>query len=300
LVVAKEKGLFRARGLTVELRREASWATVREKLEVGALDGAHLLAPIALAAALAAGMEPPPILATMALNLDGPAITLARRFEGSRLAAAARHRALTFAVVYPFSSHNYLLRDWLVAAGLDPERDTRILVAPPQRMPAMLADGAIDGFCAGEPWNTLAASEGLGRIAIRASEHWGRTPDKILGVGAKWAEVNEVRLIPVISALVEAAAWCDDPQNHRELAELLARTTYIGQAPEQIAVGLGDIVFHRDAANAPKPAHGAWLLGQMARWGQAPADLEDGPLAGEVYRPDLYRAALGLNPQTGR
>lgn len=299
LIAAQELGLYQAHGVTVDLRREASWATIREKVTVGALDGAHLLAPIALAAALAANGQPP-ILAPMALNLDGPAVTLAKRIDPARASAAARQRPLTMAVVYPYSSHNYLLRDWLVAAGVDPGRDVRLQVVPPPRMPALLAEGAIDGFCASEPWNAVAVASGAGRIAIRASEHWGRTPDKVLGLGAVWAAHNQPVLLKLVAALVEAAAWCDDPGNRADLARILARPAYVDAPADLIASGLGDIIFHRDGANTPKPAHGAWLLGQMARWGQAPADLEDGPLAGDVYRPDLYRAAIEAAQQVER
>ena len=49
LVVAKERGFFEAEGLKVELSREVSWATIRDKVAVGALDGAHMLAPMVLA-----------------------------------------------------------------------------------------------------------------------------------------------------------------------------------------------------------------------------------------------------------
>ncbi|MBC8792720.1 MAG: hypothetical protein C6Y20_14045, partial [Tagaea sp. CACIAM 22H2] len=39
LVVAREKGFFEHQGLSVDLSREASWATVRDKVAVEALDG---------------------------------------------------------------------------------------------------------------------------------------------------------------------------------------------------------------------------------------------------------------------
>ena len=48
--MAKERGLFEAEGLDVILSREVSWANIRDKVASGALDGAHMLAPMALAA----------------------------------------------------------------------------------------------------------------------------------------------------------------------------------------------------------------------------------------------------------
>lgn len=291
LVVAQEKGLFRERGLRVELSREVSWATVRERMAVGALEGAHMLAPLALAATFGLGGVTAPIVAPMALNLDGAAVALARRFDPNR-PAAGRERPTTFAMVYPYSSHNYLLRDWLAALGL--EADAQILVAPPQRMVEMLGQGVIDGFCAGEPWASAAVAAGHGRIAVRASEHWGRTPDKVLGLREAWTKAHAATTLALVAALLEAAAWCDQPDNHSELASILARPGYVGADAAIIAQGLHDIIFHRDEANAPKLAHGTWLLGQMARWGQAPSDMEESGLAACVYRPDIYLAARRL------
>jgi len=45
LIVAAERGFFAGEGLEVHLSREVSWATVRDKVAAGALDGAHMLAP---------------------------------------------------------------------------------------------------------------------------------------------------------------------------------------------------------------------------------------------------------------
>ena len=45
LIVAVEKGFTRAEGLDVKLVREVSWSNVRDKLNIGLFDGAHILAP---------------------------------------------------------------------------------------------------------------------------------------------------------------------------------------------------------------------------------------------------------------
>src|SRR6185369_1018883 len=160
-------------GLEVELSREVSWATIRDKVNVGALDGAHMLAPMALATSLgAAGGEPTSLIAPLALNLNGPAITLSSRLAGAvapgtdagglaRLVARRREEGaspITLAVVFPFSVHNYLLRDWLARAGIDPDRDVRLTVAPPSRMTELLVEGVVEGFCVTEPWGAAAAA----------------------------------------------------------------------------------------------------------------------------------------------
>ncbi|HET6970573.1 MAG TPA: CmpA/NrtA family ABC transporter substrate-binding protein, partial [Phenylobacterium sp.] len=238
LIVADALGLFAAEGLEVDLVREVSWATIRDKVNVGALDGAHMLAPMALATALgASGPEPAPISASFVLNLNGPAITLSSRLSsaletgGSAEGLArlvARRRAegaspLTLAVVFPFSSHAYLLRDWLARAGVDPDRDVRLTVAPPSRMTELLVSGVVEGFCVTEPWDSAAVAAGAGLIAARGAALWPGTPDKVFATTEAWAEANPAALQALLRALLKAAVWADAPENRAELAAILAR-----------------------------------------------------------------------------
>ncbi|PTT78066.1 thiamine biosynthesis protein, partial [Pseudomonas sp. HMWF010] len=76
LVVARALGFFAEEGLEVSLNREASWATLRDKVTVGALDGAHMLAPMALASTVGAAGDAVSMIAPISLNLNGSAITV--------------------------------------------------------------------------------------------------------------------------------------------------------------------------------------------------------------------------------
>lgn len=304
LVVGCAKGFFEAEGLAVELSREASWATVRDKLAVGALDAAHMLAPMPLAASLGAGSEPAAMLAPMTLSLNGPAVTIATRLAASmgsgpgaeglaRLAARRREEGaspLTFAVVFPYSAHNYLLRQWMAEAGIDPDRDVRLTVVPPPRLADLLADGVIEGFCAGEPWNAVAVAAGAGRVVVHATQLRSRTPDKVLGVTEVWATAHPEAVQGLIRGLVNASAWVEAPENRAELAALLSRPEHVGVAADIIAASLDGMSFHRGGANRPSTDDGLWLAGEMRRWGQTGPEAE--AIAAKIYRPDLYDAAL--------
>jgi NitT/TauT family transport system ATP-binding protein/nitrate/nitrite transport system substrate-binding protein len=308
LIVAREKGFFAAEGLDVALSREASWATIRDKVAAGALDGAHMLAPMVVAVSLGVGGEPAPMITPLALNLDGAALTVSNALaDGLRAAGAgpgaeplarvirrrqaAGEAPLSFAVVFPYSMHNYLLRYWMAQAGIDPDRDVRLTVTPPPRMVARLAAGEIDAFCVGEPWNALAVAEGLGVVATRASQVWSAGPDKVFGLAQSWAERNPEALQALLRALLRAAAWADALENRAELAALLSRPDYVGVAAEVIAGSLTDIVFHRGGANAPSPAHAGWIISQMMRWGHVEPTVDIAAAAARTYRPDLYAAA---------
>jgi len=312
MIVAKEKGFFAAEGLDVELSRQVSWATVRDKMSVGALDGAHMLAPTALAISLGvAGGEPTPLVAPLALNINGPAITVASRLaaamgtgrtaEGlARLVTRRREEGaspITLAVVFPFSVHNYLLRDWLARAGIDPDRDVRLTIAPPSRMTELLVGGVVEGFCVTEPWDTAAVAAGAGVVLVRGSELWPRTPDKVFAVTEAWAEARPDDLQALLRAMLQAGAWADAPGNRAELASLLALPHYVGADPLVIEASLSDMIFHAGGASAPQTVHAAWLLSQMMRWAHIDPDVDIAAVASRVYRPDLHQAAtraLGL------
>ena len=328
LVVALENGHFAHYGLDVSLSRQPSWATLRDKLSVGHLDGAHLLAPMALACSLGLEGVPQQLVTALSLGLGGNAITVADNLYRDMLAAAdgrpataealasviARRRAtgadpLTFATVYPTSNHTYLLRYWLAAAGIDPDRDVRLVVVPPPQMVQRLSQGDIYGYCVGEPWNTLAVHEGIGCIVAAGHDVWNNAPEKVLAVSAAWAQRYPATHTALICALVEAARWLDEsPENRLQAARLLASEAYLNLPVEVIAASLtGQLtidqrqtpreladfhVFYRYAANFPWRSHALWMLSQMVRWGQLPADTDLLAAAHAVYRPDIYRLAM--------
>ncbi len=334
LAVAEGRGFFRRHGLDVVLCREASWATLRDKLAAEALDGAQLLAGMPLAAAVGIDPVAAPTLTAFSLGLNGNAITVSQALWARMVAAdplAAARRATTaqalravidadrrrpplrLAMVYPFAPHNYELRYWLASAGIDPDIDVRLSVVPPPRAVDALATGTIDGFCVGEPWNSVAAARGLGRIAITSYDLWHNSPEKVLAVRRDFAEGQPERHRALLRALLEAAAWTDDPTHREELAALLADERYVGAPAALLAGSLAGVlrldaagalaalpdfhVFHRYAANFPWTSHGVWLLVQMLRWGQLDAAVDVRAAAAAVYRPDLYREAareLGL------
>jgi hypothetical protein len=212
-------------------------------------------------------------------------------------------------MVYPFSCHNYQLRAWLAAAGIHPDQDTRLIVLPPPLMVESLAAGHVDGFCVGAPWSMLAVSEDIGRIIATGSELWRLAPEKVLGMTRAFADGEPQRLQALIRALDAAARWLDEPGNHAEAAALLAAPDALdlpaallrqpldgrivrapGEPPREDAE---HVVFHRHLAGFPWRSHAVWLLTQMMRWGQLRQPLDLAATARQVYRPDLYAAALG-------
>ncbi len=327
LVVAREKGFFAEQGLDVNLVRESSWANIRDKVRYGLLDGAQMLAGIPLAASVPS--RGTPMVAAMSLDLNGNAITVSRELYARMQAtgedlhdAMGSARALRkvididqqqdvepliFAVVFPESSHNYLLRYWMASAGIDPDVDVILLVVPPPRMVSHLKQGLISGFCVGEPWNALAVEKAKGHTLISSHAIWNNHPEKVYGATRAWSEQHPHSLQALVTALMRACAWIDDTGNREELCMLLGQSRYLDCPPEVLRHSLSGTyptcagepplacpdfnVFHRYAANYPWRSHALWTLGQMQRWGQLGGAADLNRIAREVYRPEWYRAA---------
>ncbi len=336
LVAAKEKGLFEKYGLDVELDKQNSWSQIRDKLAVGALDAAHMLAPMAPASWLDNAYANERFVTALSLNLNGNAITVSEKlyaemveadpeamFERPTSARALRKaianrlvagkETISIGSVFPFSSHNYAVRYWLGAEGLNPDRDVRMVVAPPPYMVEHLKEGKLDAFCVGEPWNTLAELDGVGRTIVRSAEIWRHMPEKILGVRKSWADENPQTHTALVCAVLEALTWLDRRENRLEMAEILSHTDYIGLGarflmPALVSKGMlasrksiieasDYLIFNHCAASFPWRSHAIWFLTQMVRWGQvvSPTDIRD--IANSAYLPDVYRGAarqLGL------
>ena len=62
LLVAVDKGFTAAEGLDVTLVCEVSWSNVRDKLNIGLFDAAHILAPVPVASSLGLGHIKVPIV----------------------------------------------------------------------------------------------------------------------------------------------------------------------------------------------------------------------------------------------
>jgi NitT/TauT family transport system ATP-binding protein len=326
LVAAHERGFAAAEGIALDLVKEPSWASLRDHLSLGHVDCAHALAPLPVALTLGVGHVQVDCLAPFVLGRGGNAITVSRRLfddlqasaggalaldpvqTGRALSVALRRRASppTLGVVFPFSNHNFDLRYWLAAAGVHPDRDVRLVAIPPSLMVDSMRAGLVDGFCVGEPWNSLAVAEGLGCIVATQSQLLPGAAEKVLALRAA-ALPDPERLTKLLRALDAAAAWVDDPAHHASLAGLLAQPRYLGVPPQLIenalrghlALGFGTewrdtdfMYFHRHAANVPSPTEGLWAYAQMVRWGQLAPSVGHERQAAAVFRPDLYSRCL--------
>jgi ABC-type nitrate/sulfonate/bicarbonate transport system substrate-binding protein len=327
-ILARELGFAEDEGIDLALVRDMSWATVNDRLLYGHSDAAHLLAPLAIATTLGLGRPATPLSVPFVLGLNGNAITLRPDLAaqvtalgapgdvatiGSRLAEvarAARDRgaALRFGVVHRYSSHNYMLRYWLIGCGIDPDADVSIVTVAPPFAADALAAGEIDGICVGEPWNSVAVDRGVGVIVAVTSQIWLRGVEKVLAMRTARMEEDPDLMHRLLRALYRAGVAFVDPGRREAIAAILARPDYLDGSATLIGHAISDrIVFaqgaapidvpdfmfqHREAANFPWISQAAWLYAQMCLAGHAAPNAADYAAAQGVFRPDVYRAAL--------
>jgi NitT/TauT family transport system ATP-binding protein len=201
-----------------------------------------------------------------------------------------------------------MLRYWLAASGIAPDRDIDIVTVAPPFAADALAAGEVDGICVGEPWNSVAVEQGAGRIAIVTSQIWRRGVEKVLAVPEAVLEDKAPLFERLIRALLAAGRNFIDPAKWDGNAELLSRPEYLdGSAPlikraisdrillarDTAPVHIPDFMFqHRDAANFPWKSQAAWLYSQLVRWDGLAYTAEDAERAERVFRPGFYRGAV--------
>lgn len=330
LLIAVDLGFAKAEGLDVELVREVSWSNIRDRLAVGHYDAAHLLAPMAVASSLGLSHVKIPLIAAFNLAMNGNAITVSPDLHAKLRAAAEgdladpavssralkrvitaremrQEEPLTFAMTFPFSTHNYQLRYWIAAGGVDPDQDLRLVVLPPPFMVENLAKGHVDGFCVGAPWNAVAAEAGLGVVLHPGCAIFNPSPEKTLAFRADSVMLDPAPLGALIRACLKGADFVTNEENHEEVAALLSRPDRVGVdaqailrtlrgAPVVGAVRSRDyLIFGDRRSGRPDTYQASWIFAQMVRWRQARLSPELLRLAHGVYEPLHFDRAIGAS-----
>ncbi|MGE4278922.1 MAG: CmpA/NrtA family ABC transporter substrate-binding protein [Magnetospirillum sp.] len=356
LAIAKEKGFFEDEGLYVTLEPQANWKVLLDRVISGELDGAHMLAGQPLGATIGYGTKAH-VVTAFSMDLNGNGITVSNdvwdamkpflpKDKDGKVVHPIKADALkkvidqykaagkpfNMGMVFPVSTHNYELRYWLAAGGINPgfyspdnvtgqiSADALLSVTPPPQMPATMEAGTINGYCVGEPWNQAAVFKGIGVPVITDTEIWKNNPEKVFGVTKDWADKNPNTHLALVKALIRAGQWLDENNNanREEAVKILAKPEYVGADAKVIANSMtgtfeyekGDKravpdfnVFFRHYATYPFYSDAVWYLSQMRRWGQiaeAKPDAWYADTAKSVYRPDIYLSAAKMLIDEGK
>ena len=349
LAIAYENGFFEDEGLYVQLEAQANWKVLLDRVIDGQLDGAHMLAGQPIAATIGYGTKAD-VITPLSMDLNGNAITVSNKtwaamkphveMDGGKpkhpISASALKpvvdsykdagKPFKMGMVFPVSTHNYELRYWLAAGGLNPgyyaphkgdsagtiDADVLLSVTPPPQMPATMEAGTIEGYCVGEPWNQQAVFKGIGVPVISDNSIQKNNPEKVFGLREDFYEKYPNTTIRVVKAMIRAAHWLDAENNKNRPAavKILSQPNYVGADYKVIANSMtgtfeyekGDKrsepdfnVFFRYNATYPYYSDAIWYMTQMRRWGQISEQKSDDwykDMAKKVYRPDIYKKAV--------
>ncbi len=354
LAIAKEMGYFEDEGLFVTIEAQSNWKNVLDRVIDGQLDGSHMLAGQPIAANAGFGRQAS-LVTPFSMDLNGNAITVSNAIWEKMKAnvptgpdgkpvhpikadalkpVIAEYKAngnpFKMGMVFPVSTHNYEIRYWLAAAGINPgmytadniqgqvDADVLLSVTPPPQMPATLEAGTIYGYCVGEPWNQQAVFKQIGVPVVTNYEIWKNNPEKVFVMTQKFIDENPNTAVAITKALIRAGKWLDAPNNRPKAVGILSKSAYVGADSIVIANSMtgtfefekGDKrslpdfnVFYRYNATYPYYSDAVWFLTQMRRWGQIPeAKTDDWYLetAKKVYRPDIWVKAAKLLVEEGK
>ncbi len=319
VVMAAVKKFDQKYGIKIVPSKEASWASVRDKLVNGELDMAHVLYGLVYGVHLGLGGPKKDMAVLMTLNHNGQAITLSQKLRESGVTDGAKLRAqmskdkreYTFAHTFPTGTHAMWIYYWLAAHDINPFTDAKVITVPPPQMVANMRVGNMDGFCVGEPWNQRAIVDKVGFTAATTQDIWKDHPEKVLGTTADFVAKHPNACRAAIAAILEAGRFIDTSlATKRETAEVVANRAYVntdmdvilGRMLGRYENGLGKTwdekdhmkFFNEGAVNFPYLSDGMWFLTQHRRWGLLKNDIDYLAIAKQVNRIDLYTQGAAL------
>ncbi|MEM9784449.1 MAG: CmpA/NrtA family ABC transporter substrate-binding protein [Pseudomonadota bacterium] len=325
LIIAREMGFAEEEGIDLRLHRQPSWSVMRDRLAVGHLQAAHMLAPVPVAMSMGLGGLAVPLDATMLLSVNGTVIGVSPRladamrahgvsndFMAARLVGesliAVVTETLRVGVPFPFSMHAELLYYWLGSLGLRAPEGLEVRTIPPPLMADAMATGEIDAFCVGEPWGSIAVERGVAELILPGCAIWRFAPEKVLAMARAMIERDPDLTRRLMRACWRSGRWLSDAAHHMTTAEILSRPGYLDVAPEIVERSLSGrlmisrggeerqaprfIEFHGGAAQFPWRSQALWIATRLA----ARTGLDRGDAAGvarDCFRADLFRSNLG-------
>jgi nitrate/nitrite transport system substrate-binding protein len=319
VVMASVLELDKKYGIKITPTKEASWASVRDKLVNGDIDASHVLYGLIYGLHLGVSGPKKDMAILMTLNHNGQAITLSKKVadkggvDGKSLAALMQKdkREYTYAQTFPTGTHAMWLYYWLAANGVHPFKDVKSIVVPPPQMVANMRVGNMDGFCVGEPWGHRAIADGIGVTGITTQDIWKDHPEKTLGCTADFVKQNPNTVRAMTAAIIDAGRWIDASLSNRlKMAETVSATAFVNTSVDVInerilgrySNGMGrtwddpnHMKFYNDGyASYPWLSDGMWFLTQHRRWGLLKTDPDYLAVAKEINRIDIYREAATM------
>ncbi|MGH8001275.1 MAG: CmpA/NrtA family ABC transporter substrate-binding protein [Brasilonema sp.] len=331
LIIAKEKGFFAKYGMTeVEVSKQANWGSARDNVEIGSagggIDGGQWQMPMPYQISqglITKGNKKIPMYVLAQLNTQGNGIAIANKHLGKNInlkldgtkslfdGLKSSGNKFKIAYTFPQANQELWLRYWAAAGGIDPDNDISLLTVPAAQTVANMKTGSMDAFSTGDPWPYRIVAEKIGFVAALTAEIWKNHPEEYLAMRADWVDQNPKATKAILKAIMEAQQWCDNFDNRKELAEILARRDYLN-VPKEVLIdpfmgkyNMGERVIddksmaayywkdEKGSVSYPYKSHDLWFLTECVRWGFFPKETlaNAKTLIDKVNREDIWKQA---------
>ena len=330
LIIAKEKGFFAKHGMkNLEIAKQANWGAARDNIKIGSAGGGidggqwQMPMPYLITEGLITDGKKIPMYVLAQLNTQGNAIALANKHKGKNVGLNLSQNTALFsqlksegsrfkaAHTFPKANQEFWIRYWLAAGGIDPDVDVELLTVPASQTVADMKRGVMDAFSTGDPWPYRIVTDKIGFIPALTAELWKAHPEEYLAMRQDWVDKNPKATKAVLKALMEAQQWCDNFDNRKELATILAQREYFGVKEDVLLdplmgkYDLGErkiddksmtVLYWKDSKGSvsyPYKSHDLWFLTESVRWGFLPKETltTAKALIDKVNREDIWKQA---------
>ncbi len=283
---AQHQGYFEAQGLNVALVKEASWASLRDRLAFGILDAAHCLSAMLPAAATGDDQLGIPLQTSLVLSTNKAFISLSQKRchelqisehdtpkeSAQKVAEAVNSGAkIQLAHVFKQSIHHYCLREWLALADAALARNYHLATLPPPYMVDAISAQLIDGFCVGEPWNIQAQIQGYSQVIADSKQIIPEVADKVLATTQEWAKQHPNTLKAIETAIQLAQQDLQTLQSLDDVWQMLVCSDIIRfNCSPWVHVDkfykIQKIIRSFGVQDAVKSSDFEWIMQQMRKW----------------------------------
>ncbi len=197
-----------------------SWNSVQSALEKGKVEGAFVLAPIAMDLF----NYKTPIKLVLFAHKNG-SISVRKSVDGHKEEVKSFFKGKTFYIPHEMSIHHMLSHMFLREIGLTPgffgrgDFDTQFEVVPPVKMPEFLAaNSEVAGFLVAEPLGTKAIAEGIADMLFLSGELWENHPCCVVTMRDEVIEQYEDAIQEFVNMLIEAGKFISEkPETAAEI-----------------------------------------------------------------------------------
>lgn len=314
IIMAQPMGFYERYGMNVEVVKMPSWGAVRDSAIAGELDAYHMLAPMPIAMTLGLGTAPFSVRLASIENINGQAITVAKRHAG-KVKEAKDFKGFVIGVPFPFSMHNLLLRYYLAEGGINPDTDVQIRPVPPPDSIAQLVTGDLDAMLMPDPFNQRAVYEEAGFIHLLTKDLWDGHPCCAFATGEPWIQEHPLTFQALNKSIIDAANYAHKQENRAEIAKAISGRAFLNQPTEVVEAvltgkfenGLGETLNVPDRIDFdpyPWQSFANWIQSQLVRWdlGKAASMIKAGDFdsnSASIFltsEAQELKRSMGLNP----